>query len=217
MDLYEETEGYFVIPTDSLMVNKVTDFDIYVRVNGKYIFYRSKDIPFGIEEKDKLVQSDMDSVFVDVDDKEKYKQYLGKNLNGILSNQETSFEKKGKILLGTVAGDIHDIGKDIVKFLLDANGYDVMDLGIDVPPEVFVEKMKEYDPQIVALSGFLTLAFDAMKETIEMMRAAGMKESVKIMIGGGTIDERIVSYVGADAYGDTAMDAVKLADEWIGG
>ena len=110
-----------------------------------------------------------------------------------------------------------DIGKDIVKFLLDANGYDVLDLGIDVPPEMFVDKMKEYDPDVIALSGFLTLAFDAMKETIEKMRAAGLKESVKIMIGGGTIDERIVNYVGAHAYGDTAMDAVKLADEWIGG
>jgi len=131
--------------------------------------------------------------------------------------ESDSGEKKGKVLLGTVAGDIHDIGKDIVKFLLDANGYDVLDLGVDVPPEVFVEKMKEYDPQIVALSGFLTLAFDAMKETVQMMRDAGLRDKVKIMIGGGTIDERIVGYVGADAYGDTAMDAVKLADQWIGG
>ena len=132
-----------------------------------------------------------------------------------LKESDTS-EKKGKILLGTVAGDIHDIGKDIVKFLLDANGYDVLDLGVDVGPEVFVEKMKKYDPNIIALSGFLTLAFDAMKETIEKMKAAGLKNNVKIMIGGGTIDERIVNYVGADAYGDTAMDAVKLADKWIG-
>ena len=132
-----------------------------------------------------------------------------------LKESDTS-EKKGKILLGTVAGDIHDIGKDIVKFLLDANGYDVLDLGIDVPVEVFVDKMKEYDPDIVALSGFLTLAFDAMKETVQKMKAAGLNDRVKIMIGGGTIDERIVNYVGADAYGDTAMDAVKLADDWIG-
>ena len=132
-----------------------------------------------------------------------------------LLQEGDSEEKKAKVLLGTVAGDIHDIGKDIVKFLLDANGYDVMDLGIDVPIDVFVDKMKEYDPDIVALSGFLTLAFDAMKETIEKMRANGLKDSVKIMIGGGTIDERIVKYVGADAYGDSAMDAVKLCDGWI--
>jgi len=131
-----------------------------------------------------------------------------------LLQEGDSTEKKAKVLLGTVAGDIHDIGKDIVKFLLDANGYDVMDLGIDVPVDTFVEKMKEYDPDIVALSGFLTLAFDAMKETIEKMRANGLKDSVKIMIGGGTIDERIVKYVGADAYGDSAMDAVKLCDGW---
>lgn len=123
--------------------------------------------------------------------------------------------KKGKVLLATVAGDIHDIGKDIVKFLLETNGYDVLDLGVDVPSDVIVEKMKGYNPQIVALSGFLTLAFDAMRETIEKMTAAGLRDDVKIMIGGGTIDENIVSYVNADAYGESAMDAVILADKWM--
>ena len=98
MDFYEEKDGYLVIPTDSLLVNKVTNFDIYIRVDGKYLFYRSKDIPFGIEEKDKLLQSDMDSVYIDVDDREKYKKYLEGNLGEILSNEKTSFEKKGKIL-----------------------------------------------------------------------------------------------------------------------
>ena len=132
-------------------------------------------------------------------------------------NVSKSSRAIGKVVIGTGKGDIHDIGKDIVKFLLDANGYEVLDLGVDVPPETFVEKMKEFAPQVVALSGFLTLAFDAMKDTIEQMKNAGLRDLVKIMIGGGTIDERIVSYVGADAYGDTAMDAVKLADKWIGG
>ncbi|MHA1651969.1 MAG: cobalamin B12-binding domain-containing protein [Candidatus Helarchaeota archaeon] len=125
-------------------------------------------------------------------------------------------EKKGKILLGTVEGDIHDIGKDIVKFLLEVNGYEVMDLGVDVPAQVFVEKMQEFKPNIVALSGFLTIAFDAMKVTIEKIKKAGLRDNVKIMIGGGTIDERILEYVGADAYGDSAMDAVTIANKWVG-
>ena len=124
-------------------------------------------------------------------------------------------EKIGKVLLGTVKDDIHDIGKDIVKFLLDINGFEVLDLGVDVRPEIFVEKMKEFKPKVVALSGFLTIAFDTMKETVEEITKAGLRDNVKIMIGGGTIDERIVSYVGADAFGDTAMDAVELAKKWI--
>lgn len=125
-------------------------------------------------------------------------------------------QKIGKVLLGTVAGDIHDIGKDVVKFMLDANGFDVMDLGVDVPTEQFAEKMKEYSPDVLALSGFLTLTYDAMKETIQKIKDAGLRDTVKIMIGGGTIDESIVDYVGADAFGLSAVDAVKLAKKWMG-
>jgi len=132
-----------------------------------------------------------------------------------LKETDVTEKKKGKVLLGTVAGDIHDIGKDVVKFMLDANGFDVLDLGVDVPADKFVESMKEYKPEVLALSGFLTLAFDAMKEIIQKIKDAGLRESVKIMIGGGTVDERIVDYVGADAYGESAVDAVNLAKSWI--
>ena len=132
-----------------------------------------------------------------------------------LKKSDVSEKKKGKILLGTVAGDIHDIGKDVVKFMLDANGFDVLDLGVDVPADKFVDNMKEFKPEVLALSGFLTLAFDAMKETIQKIKDVGLRESVKIMIGGGTVDERIVEYVGADAYGESAVDAVNLAKSWI--
>jgi len=134
-----------------------------------------------------------------------------------LKEVQASEKKKGKVLLGTVAGDIHDIGKDVVKFMLDANGFEVLDLGVDVPANEFVEKVKEVKPQILALSGFLTLSFDSMKETIEKLKDAGLKESLKIMIGGGTVDNRIVEYVGADAYGESAVDAVNLANKWVGG
>ena len=132
-----------------------------------------------------------------------------------LKESDVSEKKKGKVLLGTVAGDIHDIGKDVVKFMLDVNGFDVLDLGVDVPADKFVENMKEFKPEVLALSGFLTLAFDAMKETIQKIKDVGLRESVKIMIGGGTVDERIVEYVGADAYGESAVDAVNLAKSWI--
>jgi methanogenic corrinoid protein MtbC1 len=132
-----------------------------------------------------------------------------------LKEAQNSQEKKAKVLLGTVAGDIHDIGKDVVKFMLDANGFDVLDLGIDVSADKFIESLKEFKPKVLALSGFLTLAFDSMKEIIEKLKDAGLRDSVKIMIGGGTIDERIVKYVGADAYGQSAVDAVNLATKWM--
>jgi methanogenic corrinoid protein MtbC1 len=124
--------------------------------------------------------------------------------------------KKGKVMIGTVTGDIHDIGKDIVTFMLDVNGYDVLDLGIDVPVSVFVEKTKEFKPQVVGLSGFLTLAFDSMKKTVEALEQAGLRDSLKIMIGGGQMDEEVRKYAGADAYGKDAVAAVNLCRQWIG-
>jgi len=125
-------------------------------------------------------------------------------------------KKLGKFLLATVAGDIHDIGKDIVGFMMDISGFEVIDMGIDVPKEKIVARIKESKPQIVGLSGFLTLAFDSMKETIDAIKAAGLRQNVKIMIGGGQIDEEVRRYTGADAYRPDAVAAVTLAKEWIG-
>lgn len=132
-----------------------------------------------------------------------------------LKESQISKEKKGKVLLGTVFGDIHDIGKDIVKFMLDVNGFEVLDLGVDVPSDRFIESIKEFKPKILALSGFLTLAYDSMKEIIGKLEEAGLRDKVKIMIGGGTVDERTVDYVGADAYGQSAVDAVNIATKWM--
>ena len=128
-------------------------------------------------------------------------------------------KKRSKVIIGTVAGDIHDIGKDIVAFMLDVHGFEVFDLGVDVPRQVFVETIKKTNTSVVALSGFLTVAFDSMKETIETIRVAGLRDEVKIMIGGGggAMDERIRDYTGADDYGMDAMDAVRLAQKWGGG
>ncbi len=126
-------------------------------------------------------------------------------------------ERRGKVLIGTVEGDIHNIGKDIVSFMLDVNGFEVLDLGVDVTPQKFTEAVREFQPQVVGLSGFLTLAFDAMKETVEAIKKAGFRDKVKIMIGGGQMDDQVRAHAGADAYGKDAMTAVKLAKDWIGG
>ena len=125
-------------------------------------------------------------------------------------------KKLGKIVFGTVAGDIHDIGKDIVVFMLDVNGFEVYDLGIDVPVQKFVDKIKETGAPIVGLSGFLTLAFDSMKQTVDAIKTAGLRDKVKVMIGGGQITEDVKTYTGADAYGKDAMAGVTLAKKWAG-
>ena len=122
-------------------------------------------------------------------------------------------KKIGKVVLGTVEGDIHDIAKDIVGFMLDVNGFEVTDLGVDVPPAKFVEAVKQTGATIVGLSGFLTLAFDPMKFTVQALKDAGLTD-VKVMIGGGQIDEQIRQYTSADAYGKDAMAAVALAKQW---
>lgn len=130
--------------------------------------------------------------------------------------QSTETKKLGKVIIGTVSGDIHDIGKDIVVFMLDINGFDVYNLGVDVPAQEFIDKIKETETGVVGLSGFLTLAFDSMKETIDAIKAAGLRDEVKIMIGGGQVNDEIREYAGADAYGRDAMEAVSLAKNWIG-
>jgi len=125
-------------------------------------------------------------------------------------------KKLGKVVFGTVAGDIHDIGKDIVVFMLDVSGFEVIDLGVDVPVQKFVDKIKESGAPVVGLSGFLTLAFDSMKQTIEAIQSAGLRDKVKVMIGGGQITEEVRKYTGADAFGKDAMAGVSLAKKWIG-
>lgn len=134
-----------------------------------------------------------------------------------LITSEDAGVRKGKVLIGTVEGDLHDIGKNIVTFMLDVNGYEVLDLGIDVPIQTFVDKTREFQPQVVGLSAFLTLAFDSMKRTVEALEAEGLRDQIKIIIGGGQIDEEIRQYVKADAYGRDAMAAVNYCNQWIGG
>jgi methanogenic corrinoid protein MtbC1 len=123
---------------------------------------------------------------------------------------------KGSLVIGTVKGDIHDIGKNIVATLLRCEGYDVHDLGVDIPPEAFIDKLKETGASLLALSGLLTLAFDSMKETVDTLAEAGLRDKVKVIIGGGPVNDKVVEFSGADAYGEDAAQAVKLAGEYLG-
>jgi len=122
----------------------------------------------------------------------------------------------GKVVMGTVEGDVHDIGKNIVNFLLDANGFEVIDIGIDVPAEKFVQVIRDFSPQVVGLSGLLTLAYDSMKKTVQAIERAGLRNKVKIIIGGGQVNDTIKEYAGADAYGKDAMAGVLLVKQWMG-
>jgi 5-methyltetrahydrofolate--homocysteine methyltransferase len=134
-----------------------------------------------------------------------------------LMQERKTANQGGKVLIGTVEGDIHDIGKNIVVFLLEANGYQVRDIGINQKPSKFVEAIKEFQPKVVGMSGLLTLAFDSMKNTVQAIEEAGLRKNVRIMIGGGVVTEKIKDYAGADAYAPDAMAGVRLCNQWIGG
>jgi len=123
-------------------------------------------------------------------------------------------EKLGKILIATVEGDIHDIGKNIVTTLLSLNGFDVKDLGVDVPVDRIIAEAKDFGADVVGLSGLLTLAFDPMKEVVEKMKAEGLDDK-KIIIGGGQMDDQVCQYVGADAWVIDAVSGINLCKEWV--
>ncbi len=129
---------------------------------------------------------------------------------------KTTEEKPSKtVVIGTVKGDIHDIGKNIVATMLRCVGFNVSDLGVDVDPRAFAEEARKAGECIVALSGLLTVAFDSMKETVSAIEEAGLREKVKIMIGGGAVNEKVLEYSKADAYGRNAMDAVRIARDLL--
>jgi methanogenic corrinoid protein MtbC1 len=123
-------------------------------------------------------------------------------------------QKKGKVVLGTVQGDLHDIGKNIFGSMIEAEGFEVTDLGIDVPPEEFVSKVREIKPQIIAMSGVLTLAVESMKKTVDALKEAGLRDQVKILIGGNAINRDIFKYIGADAFSNNADEGVIDCRNW---
>jgi methylmalonyl-CoA mutase cobalamin-binding domain/chain len=122
-------------------------------------------------------------------------------------------ESLGKVVLGTVKEDIHDLGKNIVASLLTASGFEVIDLGVDVGADEFVKAVKEHDSKVLALSCLLVSCYDSIKATVETLEGMGLRGKVKVLIGGGPVDEHVVAYSGADAFGASAQAAVDYCKE----
>ncbi|AHF10409.1 MULTISPECIES: cobalamin-dependent protein [Dehalobacter] len=127
-----------------------------------------------------------------------------------------SSAKGGMIVLATVFGDLHDIGKNIFRSMVEAANFEVIDLGINVPVSQIVDKVKEVNPDIVGLSGVLTLALDSMKETVDGLNNAGLRNSVKVIIGGVPVNENVCQSIGADAFSTNAAEGVKICQRWVG-
>jgi methylmalonyl-CoA mutase cobalamin-binding domain/chain len=130
---------------------------------------------------------------------------------------KTSISKTiGKVVIGTVQGDVHDIGKNIIVALLEAEGFEVVDLGVDIPPEGFVEAIREHEPDIVGMSSLLTVALESTKKTIDAIVEAGLRDKVKIIVGGGRVDDYARDYVKPDASTDNAAVGLKLCKDLMG-
>ncbi len=132
----------------------------------------------------------------------------------MLTEEETS--ATGRVVLGTVAGDLHDIGKNLVGMMMESGGMEVVDVGIDVPPEKFAEAVKEHKPQVVGMSALLTTTMLAMKDTIEVLKEEGLRDSVKIMVGGAPVTQDFADEIGADGWAPDAASAKELAQKLIG-
>lgn len=124
-------------------------------------------------------------------------------------------KKTGKIVIGTVKGDIHDIGKDIFKYMLEAYGFEVIDLGVDVSSEIFVKNVEKHNPDILALSGVLTSTVDEMKEVVNALTEAHLRDKVKIIIGANHLTQDAFKFIGADSFATDASVGAKLCREWM--
>lgn len=124
-------------------------------------------------------------------------------------------EVVGRLVIGTVEGDIHDIGKNIVVALAEAVGFEVIDLGVDVPPIKFVEAIKQYYPDIVGMSCLITTGIESMKKTVNAIKEAGLRNKVMIIIGGGRVDQYVCEYVGADAWSNDAGEGIRIMLKWM--
>jgi 5-methyltetrahydrofolate--homocysteine methyltransferase len=124
---------------------------------------------------------------------------------------------RGKVIIGTVKGDIHDVGKNIVSMILQGAGYEVMDLGIDVPPEKFIDAINQYQPKFVLMSALITLTMSMMEDTIKALKKAGVRDKVKVGVGGAPLTQSFADRIGADFYGKDARAAVIKCNELIKG
>lgn len=135
-------------------------------------------------------------------------------LEPYLKEEQKTEETKGVVVVGTVKGDVHDIGKNIFITLLKSQGFEVHDLGVDVPPEEFLKKVKETDASYIGYSGLLTVALENMKKTTELLKSNGLRDHVKIVIGGLPVDEMWMKEAGADAFTDNAFEGVEIIKKW---
>jgi 5-methyltetrahydrofolate--homocysteine methyltransferase len=129
---------------------------------------------------------------------------------------ESETETAGKVLLGTVKGDLHDIGKNLVGMMCEGAGFEVIDLGKDVEPEAFVEAVKEHKPNILGMSALLTTTMRAMERTIKALEEAGVRDTVKVMIGGAPVTQDFADQIGADGYAANAASASEMAKQYAG-
>lgn len=136
-------------------------------------------------------------------------------LKGEIAKRGGSISYRGRIVIGTVEGDIHDIGKSIVASLWEASGFEVIDLGIDVPPSKFVEAIKQYNPDIVGMSALMTTTMLKQRETIEAIKQAGLRDRVKIVVGGAPTTEEWAMEIGADGWAPDAISAVELVKKLL--
>ncbi len=138
------------------------------------------------------------------------------HVDPLLAEMEIAEEDSaGVVVIGTVAEDIHNIGKNILVTMLKANGFDVIDLGVEVPNEEFVQAVKEHEPDILGMSALMTMTMDHQEEVIELLEEEGLRDEVKIMVGGAPTSEEWREEIGADGYGDNADVAVKRAEELL--
>ncbi len=139
-----------------------------------------------------------------------------KVLQPLLEKQHSGDSRScGRVLIGTAFGDMHDIGKNMVAFMLRVNDFEVVDLGVNVPPKKFLDAAKEQDADIIAISALMSTSLPYIKETIEMRDGFGMKDRFPIIIGGASVTPEYCARVGADAYGTDAMDSVRICKQWI--
>jgi len=132
-----------------------------------------------------------------------------------LVGDENEGKKIGKIVIGTVKGDIHDLGKNIMIGTLKGNGFEVYDLGVDVPPKKFVENVREIEPDILGMSCIISVGWDSLKETVDALKRAGLRDKVKIILGGGGVDEEVAKFAGADAVVKDAIEGIEKCKRWV--
>ncbi|MDR0817080.1 MAG: corrinoid protein [Clostridiales Family XIII bacterium] len=128
-----------------------------------------------------------------------------------------SAARKSRAVIGVIEGDTHDIGKNLVRIMLDAAGFEMIDLGRDVPPSVFVEAAVKNEAELILLSSLMTTTMDGMKEVIDLLNAGGIREQIKVVVGGGPVSQAFADRIGADGYSRNAAEAVRLCDRLTGG